>query len=255
MKNKLVWVGFGAVALVAVVLALFSEDLLDGPSKPVGPKAAAEARRSFDKGEAIFNGSRWSDPEKAVAHYSKAIQVNPNFALAYVQRGRIYLGQLNDVAKAEEDIRKALLLDENLAEAHYALGNLDFYYSEEMEAAISSYDRSIQLKPDYYRAYINRSIALSRIGKDDEAISGLNEAIRIDPKNPLGFNTRGWSYFQMEKNGPALADFDESIRLGSKLPETYNFRGKVYQKLKREKRARADFSKACEMGLKEACGR
>ena len=254
MKIKFIWVGLGLGVLMAVALALFAEDLLDGPSEPVGPKAIAEARQWFDKGEAIFDGSRWSDPEKAVAHYSQAIQVNPNFAKAYVQRGRIYLGHLNEAGKGEADIVKALRLDENLAEAHYAKGNIDFYYSEDMESAVESYDRSIELKPDYYRAYINRSIALSRIGKDSQAISGLNQAIQIEPKNPLGFNTRGWAHFRMEKNGRALTDLNESIRLGSKLPETFNFRGKVHQKMKQEARAKADFSKACEMGLEAACG-
>lgn len=254
MKNKIVWVGMGAVALVAVALAFFPEDLLDGPSKPVGPKAVAEARQWFDKGEAIFNGSRWTDPEKAVAHYSKAIEVNPNFALAYVQRGRIFLGQLDQSGKGESDIAKALRLNEDLAEAHYARGNLYYYYSDDMESAVKSYDRSIQLKPEFYRSYINKSIALSRLEKDTEAISGLDQAIRIDPKNPLGFNTRGWVYFGMEKNGRALADFNESIRLGSKLPETFNYRGKVLRRMNQDTRAKADFRKACEMGLEEACG-
>lgn len=254
MKNKFVWAGAGVVVLVAVALVFFSGILDDGPTKPVSPEAMAEARGWFEKGEAIFNGTRWGNPEKAVSNYSKAIKVNPNFAKAYVQRGRIYLGQLNEAEKGKADIKKALRLDEKLPEAHYAMGNVEFFYSQNMDLAISSYDRSIRLQPDYYRVFINRGLAHFKLDNHEAAMSDFNEAIRIDPKNPLGYDTRGWAFFHSKRPRRALKEFNKSIRLGSKLAETFGMRGEILQGMKRKKRASADFKRACKLGLKTACG-
>ena len=95
---------------------------------------------------------------QAIADYDRAIQLNPDYATAYNNRGLSYSN------KGDED------------------------------RAIADYDRAIQLNPDYATAYNNRGISYKNKGDYDRAIADYDRAIQLNPDDATAYNNRGISY-------------------------------------------------------------
>jgi tetratricopeptide (TPR) repeat protein len=87
--------------------------------------------------------ARLNEQERAIEDYSKAIELNPNFADAYNNRGSAYAG-LNEHRRAIEDYNKAIELNPNYAKAYYNRGTA-YYGLNEHEQAIEDYNKAIAL--------------------------------------------------------------------------------------------------------------
>jgi TolB-like protein/Flp pilus assembly protein TadD len=120
--------------------------------------------------------------------FRKAIELDPEFALAYAGLADAtwlaaeFNGQPWEpaVAKAEDLIGKALRLDPNLAEARVTLAK----FAEERrepERAEVLYREAIALDPGYPQAYHWYSQLLASTGRDEEALSNLRRAVELDP--------------------------------------------------------------------------
>lgn len=131
---------------------------------------------------------------KAVECFNQAIAIDDKYSLAYAllaesyqQMGNnSYLDPKEATPKAEAAARKALQLDEGLAEAHYALarnklGNWDWVGAEQ------EFKRAIELNPSYARAHSGYAGFLSSMGRHEQAISEIKRARDLDPL------TIGWS--------------------------------------------------------------
>ena len=99
----------------------------------------------------------------AIADYTKAISLNPDYAKAYNNRG-ISKDDLKDYYGAIADYTKAISLNPDYADAYNnrgaAKGGLKDYYG-----AIADYTKAISLDPDNASAYKNRGIAKENSGK------------------------------------------------------------------------------------------
>jgi len=111
---------------------------------------------------------------RAIEDYDRAIELNPNFAEAYNNRGVAY-AELNEHERAIEDYEKAIALNPNFAEAY---NNRGVAYAElnKYERAIKDYDRAIALNPNDAEAYGNRGIAYSKIQRYEESARDLKKA-------------------------------------------------------------------------------
>ncbi len=121
--------------------------------------------------------SQQNDRLSAISFYSRALFANPEYALAYYNRG---------VAKS-------------------ALGR--------REEAIADYDGAIRINPEYASAYNNRGVAKSELGRREEAIEDYDEAIRINPDHARAYNNRGIAKSALGQHEEAKADFDEAVRI------------------------------------------
>ena len=92
------------------------------------------------------------------------------------------------------------------------------------DRAISDYDQSIRLKPDYAFAFNNRGNAYSDKGNYDRAIRDYDQAIRLRPDYALAFNNRGIAYVNKGGYNRAIADFDQAIRLKPDYADAYNLK-------------------------------
>ena len=87
----------------------------------------------------------------------KQININPNFAPAYNNRGNAYYG-LQEYYKAIQDYTKAININPNYASAYYNRGTT-YDELQEYYKAIQDYTKAININPNYADAYYNRSIA------------------------------------------------------------------------------------------------
>jgi len=95
--------------------------------------------------------------ERAVSSFTKALQINPDYAEAHYNLGNA----LRDLGKLEEAVSsftKALQINPNYAQAHNNLGNA-LKYLGKLEEAVTSYNKALQINPDFAEAHRNLSTA------------------------------------------------------------------------------------------------
>lgn len=90
----------------------------------------------------------------------------------------------------------------------------------------------------------NRAVALSLLGRDEEAIADHDQAIAIDPGYPNAWYNRGHLNARRGNFEKAVADFDHLLKLESGTARAYMMRGYALEKLGAYSRAIADFSAA-----------
>jgi Tfp pilus assembly protein PilF len=171
---------------------------------------------------------------------------------AYFRLGWLYqqLGQDFIIAKREYD--RAIILDPNYALAYNNRGTI---YSKigDTDKALADYNQAIALDPKLVRAYNNRGIIYSKIGDTDEALADYNQAIALDPKHALAYNNRGWLFYQLGDTDKALADYNQAIALNPKFARAYNNRGVlVEEQLGDTDKALADYNQAIALDPKDA---
>ncbi len=131
------------------------------------------------------------DYHRAVQLYSRAIALDPNFALAHAHLATTYaeifhfhepLAAWSEKAKAEAQI--AIRLDPNLSEAHFALGQCSYWLDSDYDRALIEFSRAQELAPN--NGAIGRLIAAikRRQGKWDEALALYQRIEKVDPQNP-----------------------------------------------------------------------
>ncbi len=120
------------------------------------------------------------DIEGALEDFNKAIEKDPKYAEAYLNRGFVY-GNTGELKKALADFDKAIALDSGYVEAYYNRGFI-YGYFEEYEKSMADYSRVIELNPKDAEAYINRALIRSRLGDREGELADLKEAARLgDP--------------------------------------------------------------------------
>jgi tetratricopeptide (TPR) repeat protein len=147
-----------------------------------------EAYQFYVRGRFYWNKRTSQDLWKSIENFEQAIALDPNYALAFTGLADAYALLANAgspahemMPKAREAALKALLLDDNLAEAHTALGQIVVYYDYDFAGAEREYKRAIELNPNYATAHQWYSEILSALGRHEEALAEMRRALEIDP--------------------------------------------------------------------------
>jgi tetratricopeptide (TPR) repeat protein len=128
--------------------------LLTNKSAPAWRSENAEAMKYFNEAEKFFSTGKY---EEAVKGYSKAIELDPKFAKAWVYLGDAYMGVGNS-ARGIECYKKAIEINPNDRQAHRFLGDvLEKQYDRTSEMkyldeAIASYENAVKADPAYATA-------------------------------------------------------------------------------------------------------
>ena len=147
-----------------------------------------EAYNAYTQGRFLWNKRTEEHLMKSIEYFERAIELDPNYALAYAGLADAYavlpsnIGFPTEeaVSKAKEAALKALDLDEDLAEAHASLG-LALKIGGEPEEAEKRYRRAIELNPGYAYAHYWYSLLLNEMGEKDESMKELEIAFELNP--------------------------------------------------------------------------
>jgi TolB-like protein/DNA-binding winged helix-turn-helix (wHTH) protein/Tfp pilus assembly protein PilF len=150
-----------------------------------------QGRFHFNKGSSL-------ERKKAIDYYRQATAADPTYAAAYAELANAYcllghdgvLGQEEALGEAEAAARRALALDDGLAEAHRALG-FRRQLAWEWAGAETEYRRAIELNPNYADAHANYSTFLSLLGRHDQAVAEARRARELDP---MSIATNAWVF-------------------------------------------------------------
>lgn len=154
-----------------------------------------------------------------------------------------------DLAGAIAAFTRAIELDPELAEAYNDRG-VAYLAKKDYAAAISDFSASIALAPTT-AAYNNRGSLQIYFKKFAEAIADFSESIKMTPSADA-HASRGYAYFQTNQAEQALADFQDAIKLNPKFGRAHAMRGLLLLAKGQDAEAQADFDKAfaLESGLR-----
>lgn len=148
----------------------------------------AEVDRETLAAQKLEEGNKLSDQQNyqgAISKYTESINLNPNDADAYYNRGCNY-GKLQNYSQAISDYTQAIKLNPNDVEAYYNRGNA-YYYLKNYSQAIEDFTQAIKLNPNVADAYTNRGLAYGMLKNYSQAISDLNQAIKINPNDAKAY--------------------------------------------------------------------
>jgi tetratricopeptide (TPR) repeat protein len=114
------------------------------------------------------------------------------------------------------------------------------------EEAIASFDKAIEVKPDFHEAWYNRGVALRNLERDEEAIASYDKAIEFKPDSHEAWNNRGAALGYLERYEEAIASFDKAIEFKPDSHEAWSNRGNALTNLERYEEAIASCDKAIE---------
>lgn len=140
----------------------------------------AEAEDWFLKGLKLEEGSETI--HEAMTAYTKAIELNPEAAGAYINLGTIYYN-LHRLDDAEKCYRAAIKIDPQYALAFFNLGNV---YDERgsLAEARENYEAALRLAPGYADAHYNLALVLEKLGQRGRAIHHWRAYLKLDPSSP-----------------------------------------------------------------------
>jgi len=181
----------------------------------------------------------------AISDLTKAIEINPDYADAYNNRGFVYIQQGN-LPQAISDFNKAIEINPNFADAYSNRGSV-YGMQGNLTQAIFDYNKAIEINPNYAAAYYNRGLFVGMQGNFTQSVSDFTKAIEINPNYAAAYNNRGFVYIKQGNLPQAISDLTKAIEINPKLAEAYSNRGSVYGMQSNFTQAIFDYNKAIEI--------
>jgi TolB-like protein/Flp pilus assembly protein TadD len=186
------------------------------------PTESSEAHQLYLKGRFFWNKRTGNDLRKSIDYFQQAIAVDPNYALAYAGLADAYAFLPGYTAGSPQDsypksiaaAKKALELDDTLAEAHTALAIATWLYDFDFSQANREFQRAIELNPNYAIAHQQYgNILLSALGRFDEAIAEAKRAVELDPLSLVINSDLGVDYFFARRYDEAITQLRKTLEM------------------------------------------
>jgi Flp pilus assembly protein TadD len=147
-------------------------------SKKSSTKSARQDNTDWGKAAvALWQEGKYTDPQKALGYWTKAIRKNPKSSEAYNNRGLAYYN-LKRYQQAVKDYSQAIRMNPEDAIAYNNRGNA-YYEMMKYEPAESDYNKSLTINPQYANAYMNRGLVYYQMDKTDQACADLERACEL----------------------------------------------------------------------------
>jgi tetratricopeptide (TPR) repeat protein len=210
----------------------------------LSPSAAQDqaALRAREAGAAMARGST----DQAIALFTQALGEknlpSERRAIMLSDRGVAY-SHRNNPKEALEDFNRAIQLYPEYAAVYNNRGNVLLGIGAVREA-LKDFDRALVLAPGYAAAFTNRASARMKTGQIDPAIADYTKAIALVPNNPAAFTGRGRAHLAAERPQAAIRDFTRAATLDARFGAGYRGRAEAKASIERYDEAIEDFSRA-----------
>jgi eukaryotic-like serine/threonine-protein kinase len=177
-----------------------------------------EAYQLYLKGRYFAEKLTKEGVDKGIQYFHQAIDVDPNYALAYEGLSYAYYTS-NDffstphesMPRAREAARKALELDDTLAEAHIDMANIYFWYDYDWNDAEKEFRRAIELKPNSADAHVYYGWELVSLGRLEEGIAESKRAVELDPLSVEVNQTAGQNLYYARQYDQAIEQLRKTL--------------------------------------------
>jgi len=215
---------------------------------------ASKAHNSFHDGREL---------QAAIASYTEALGLDPDYALAYAARSKAFSQYAGDFAtqlaapatfaKAQVDARHAIVLAPDLAEGHLALalffkwGALDFAH------AMQEYDRAVALAPNSAEVLQHYGISSLEMGRIEAGISATRHSVSLDPLSEQAHGALGEALLYARRYEESLAAFQSAATIDASAPFDIAYRGLAYYGLGKFQDAISSCAIKPDNWLKQTC--
>ncbi len=177
------------------------------------PTNNPEAYQQYLLGKSNYWGVTQEVVEKGIRHFNRAIQLDPNFALAYLYLAYSYqymaryawIHPEEVYQKAMEAVRKAIELDDSLGEAYAVLGLLMTIFEWDFHGPEAKFQKAIRLSPNSAEVYSAYATYLRFTGRYEENIKIAKKIVELNPRS----NALGSAYFWAGKYDESIEEFIE----------------------------------------------
>lgn len=198
-----------------------------------------EAYQSYLRGRYHWNKTTPPEVEKAIGCFEQAIREDPQFALPYAGLADSYalfgffgIQPAKEVMpKAEEFARKALELDNTVAEAHVSLAGVFKSYYWDWASAEKEYRRALELNPNYSTARRWYAGFLMNVGRIEDSIAEMNRALEIDPLSLTINMEMAWVYYMARDYNRAVEQALATIDMEPQFSAANHVLGLAYEQM------------------------
>jgi serine/threonine protein kinase/tetratricopeptide (TPR) repeat protein len=182
-----------------------------------------EALKAYSLGQK----TRWAKGNTAaLPFYKRAVELDPNFAIAYRAMAATY-GNLNQPERQAENLRKAYELREKVSERErlYIEANYNWIVTGDLDKALAAYALWQQTYPRDYSLYVHVGAIYFWLGDLDKGLEAAREAMRLEPNAVINYEDLGDFYMGLNRLGEADAVFKQAQErnLESEALQTYHY--------------------------------
>jgi len=217
--------------LARTIVATLRVDLLGTLGDPVPRRYTRNlvAYNHYLRGRHCWNKRTQTGVNEAIDYFERAIREDPGYALAYTGLADAYALQLDyraapvaeGMRRAREMARKALELDDTLAEAHTSLAWVVFIHDWDWELAESEFRRAIDLNPRYATARQWYAWYLAAMGRREEALAEGRRAQTLDSASVSIQRGVGWLAYYARQPARAEVELQRALVLDPDQTETH----------------------------------
>ncbi|MGH7508828.1 MAG: protein kinase domain-containing protein [Gemmatimonadales bacterium] len=240
--------------IAGTIVRTLRSTLLAGLRDPT-PVRYTENVRAYSlylKGRFWWNRRTQADIAEGIRFFEQAIAEDPGYALAYSGLADSYALDLDyrgapvkeGMERARLEARRAIELDETLAEAHTSLAWVTFIYDWDWAGAEREFSRAIELNPRYSTARQWYAWFLAAMGRFEEGLVEARTAIDLDPASVSIRRSLGWLQYYAGQHEPALDNLRRALAMNPTAEETHRLLGLVYLQQERYDEAAASFREA-----------
>jgi serine/threonine protein kinase/tetratricopeptide (TPR) repeat protein len=187
--------------------SLSSIQKLDAPIEAT--TSSLEALKAFSLGEA--QGAK-GNYVGAIPFFRRAIELDPNFALAYAKAG-VHYRNLGEDELAVEHLKKAFERRERVGERERLIVSTYYYgfVTGELDKTIEAYALWAQTYPRDYTPRNNLARHYNIAGQFDKAVEEAREALGLEPNRALAYNNLAWAYQGLNRYEEAKAIHEKAV--------------------------------------------
>jgi TolB-like protein/tetratricopeptide (TPR) repeat protein len=204
------------------------------------PTPNAEAHEAYLRAYYFFDKDDKEGATKCLQYFQEATAKDSGYAAAYAGLSRCYqlaynfdlFSEREATSKAEAAAKKAVQLDDELAEAHAEMGDYYLGLVWDYSAAEREYKRALELDPNSSIAHSYYSFLLVDLGRTEQALKEIRRARELDPLSLDIADNAGWRLLSSRRYDEAVAQFRSVLEMNPNyrrarwgLARTYELKG------------------------------
>jgi len=231
---------FGVESDIAKRIAESLQTKLTGREKQalaVKPTNDPEAYDAFLRGRAFEGRGSFALAEKAIGYYEQAVQLDPNFALAWAWLSRahaiLYFTCVDTTAARRDAAKKALAnaqkLQPNSPETQLALGYYQFQVLGDYSLGKTTFRLASKMLPGSSEVPYALGLIAENEGNWNESVAYFEQGLTLDPRNVDLLKQAAFTYAWLRQFPTALKLYDRTLDIIPNDPDTMAFKAAVYQ--------------------------
>jgi tetratricopeptide (TPR) repeat protein len=223
----------------------------NGPSPALGGTKDSRAYLLYASGRYALARSTEPSLVLGIGYFEKAIERDPQFALAHVGLADCYMilgvfgmrPPAETLPRARDAVLEALQIEPRLAGAYGTLGNIKMQYDRDWAGAEADFARAIALNPSLSEPHLYWGVLLGMRGELDRGLEELKQAEQLEPLLTLAKTRAGSLLYFAHRYDEAIVQVTESLALDDRPGIAHALLGRIYLHTGRYNLALAEFAK------------